>query len=403
MRFPGTASIILFLCLASTNVLAQTEVDERAVISYDKGLGFFSPDSVFGLNLRFRMQNRIGMTTFSSGNLSPREFEANVRRLRLRFDGFIGRTGLTYYLQLSFSRSDQDWDASGFPGIVRDAMIFYNFSENFYIGLGQGKLPGNRQRVISSGQQQFADRSIVNAVFNIDRDFGLMAYYTNHIGGMHYNLKGAITTGEGRNIQRTDDGLSYTARAEVLPLGLFKKDGDFSEGDLARENTPKISLGITFSSNKNAVRVAGQRGQTLQNPTDIENIFADMIAKYNGWALQAEYARRSGENTGLPAVLTSNAGDPDAIYIYNGQGINIQMSYVFPSLFELAGRYSRLQPAYDIESYEPVTSIASMGITRYLPNHRNKIQLNISHQQMIFYNASNQSNWNIMLQVELGI
>lgn len=114
----------------------------------------------------------------------------------------------------------------------RPSGMLYTFNDNFYMGFGQSKLPGNRQRVISSGNQQFIDRSIVNSRFNIDRDFGFFAYYTLRPGDMEVRLKSAITTGDGRNALAIDDGLAYTARMEWLPFGIFKNSGDFSEGDL---------------------------------------------------------------------------------------------------------------------------------------------------------------------------
>ncbi len=394
--------ILLLGILLTINMpvlLAQTEVDERAVISFTKGIGFFAPDSLFGLNLRFRMQNRIGMNTVSESNLSPNEFEANVRRLRLRFDGYLGKTGLTYYLQLSFSRGDQDWDASGFPGIVRDAMVFYTFSDKFYIGMGQGKLPGNRQRVISSGQQQFADRSLVNAIFTIDRDFGMMAYYSNAIGQVNYGFKGAISSGEGRNIQKTDNGLAYTARFELLPMGAFTKDGDYTEGDLERESSPKISLGTTYSFNHKAVRASGQRGAYLTSPTDIHSYFIDFIAKYNGWAFQSEYAKRS---IGNQTYLTDGNID-GLVYVLTGNGINTQLSYVFSNLVEIAGRYTYVKPDNELKYQDPKQQVLSAGISKYLPNHRNKIQLNLSHQKNEFPSLSSKSFWNVMMQVEIGI
>ncbi len=391
--------IMLLYCMSTpTSGYSQTEVDERAVISFDKGLGFFAPDSTFGLNLRFRMQNRIGMNTVSGANLSLAEFEANVRRLRLRFDGFLGRSGLTYYLQLSFSRGDQDWDASGFPGIVRDAMVFYNFTENFYIGMGQGKLPGNRQRVTSSGQQQFADRSLVNAMFNIDRDFGLMAYYTNRIGGMYYNLKGAISSGEGRNIQKTDDGLAYTARLEWLPFGQFKKDGDFSEGDLDRHQSPRVSLAASWSFNDKAVRANGQRGATLTTPTDITSYFVDMIAKYQGWAVQSEYAVRSASvQPGQQGMLAGQA------YTFTGKGLNTQLSYVFHNYLEVAGRYTYVEPHNEIKAMEASSNIYTFGVSKYMKNHRNKLQVNLSYQENEKPMEKKTNFWNIMMQVEIGI
>ena len=400
---PRACCLFLLFLLLSGKVISQTEVDERAVINFDKGLGFFAPDSTFGFNIRFRMQNRIGMTTVSARELSPEEFEANVRRLRLRFDGFIGKTGLTYYLQLSFSRSDQDWDASGVPGIVRDAMVFYAFSDHFYIGMGQGKLPGNRQRVISSGQQQFADRSLVNAIFNIDRDFGIMGYYSNQVSGLHYNLKGAVSAGEGRNMPRTDSGLAYVARIELLPMGPFSNDGDFSEGDLVREPTPKLSVGGAYSINKQARRASGQRGPFLTHPTDIENFFIDAIAKYQGWALQTEFARRSAETKHRLHLSDVQIMPPTGEPVYTGYGINTQLSYVFTNYFELAGRYTYVRPDATTSLIEPETKIVTLGLTKYLPSHRNKLQLNISHLSFNATEPGRKNHWNVMLQVELGI
>ena len=148
--------------------------------------------------------------TESGTNLDIATVEARVRRLRLRFDGFIYTPRLTYLIQLAFTRADMDYDDTGFPNIIRDAMIIYAVTDHFSVGVGQTKLPGNRQRVNSSGDLQFADRSIVNSTFNIDRDFGVQLYYNNNLQGLHYVLRGAISSGEGRNIVSSDRGLAYT-------------------------------------------------------------------------------------------------------------------------------------------------------------------------------------------------
>jgi len=234
------SALLVLAGLTSNSLKAQTETDERAFIRFDKGLGFFDPDSIFGINLRFRMQNRIQLTTESDEDFTIVKTEALVRRLRLRFDGYLGSPRFSYYLQLAFSRSDQDWEGSHEPNIIRDAMIYYNFTPDFYIGFGQGKLPGNRQRITSSGAQQFLDRGISNNAFNIDRDFGLFAYYTLFSQTMPLNIKGAISSGEGRNSPSPNNGYAYTGRIEWLPLGPFSKDGDFSEGDMEKETNLKL-------------------------------------------------------------------------------------------------------------------------------------------------------------------
>jgi len=153
------------------------------------GLEVATKDSSFYANFRFRMQNRIGAYTNGGDDFGISEFDARVRRLRLRADGYVLSPKLGYSIQLAFTRSDQDFDNTGIANIVRDAVVFYHFTDNFYVAFGQNKLPGNRQRVNSSGQLQFAERSIVNGAFTVDRDFGLKAYYNNDIGSVPYRLK----------------------------------------------------------------------------------------------------------------------------------------------------------------------------------------------------------------------
>src|SRR5690606_39523031 len=67
-------------------------------------------------------------------------------------------------------------------------------------------------------------------------------------------LRGAISSGDGRNITASDRGLAYTGRLELLPLGRFTNGGDYFEGDLVREPKPKISVGLTLTSNQDAIR-----------------------------------------------------------------------------------------------------------------------------------------------------
>lgn len=239
MRILKIISLFVLLGLAVGTTVAQ-ERDDRATILNFKGIQYHSKDSLFYTNFRFRMQNRVGYSNVLDG-IENDKFDARIRRLRMRMDGYIYTPRISYSVQLAFSRSDQDFDDTGVPNIVRDAVLFYNFSDNFYISFGQNKLPGNRQRVNSSGSLQFSDRSLVNSLFTIDRDFGTSLNFSQKIGNMPLNAKAAISTGEGRPANSTDDGLAYTGRVEFLPLGDFTNDNDYSEGDLEREETPKLS------------------------------------------------------------------------------------------------------------------------------------------------------------------
>jgi phosphate-selective porin OprO/OprP len=203
----------------------------------------------FLLHSDLECKTELSMNTVSTSDLSTKDWEMRVRRLRLRLDGFMINPKLSYALQLSFTRGDMDWsDADNSkinvaPNPVRDAMIFYKPNKLLTFGFGQGKLPGNRQRVNSSGELQFADRSIVNATFTLDRDFGGFVVYELPVKKSLIFLKGVISSGEGRqNVIANNPGLCYTSRIEFLPFGAFANRGDYFEGDLEREKSPKVSI-----------------------------------------------------------------------------------------------------------------------------------------------------------------
>ncbi len=407
--------LVAFVAIVfSTTIQAQTK---PAVIFYakkQKGYGLVTADSTFSLNFQFRMQNRAAVYTKTLDDFDPAAFEMRVRRLRLKFDGFVYSPKIGYYIQLSFSRGDMDWrstdnsEVNSSPNAVRDAVIFYNPNPNLRLAFGQTKLPGNRQRVVSSGDQQFADRSIVNATFNIDRDFGFFVHYTPK----YYALRGAITSGEGRNAFTTVDGtsattsnsgLAWTARAEILPFGKFTGNNDYVEGDLEREPKPKLSIGGTFSYNDKATRQAGQLGNDLYENRGLRNFEVDILFKYKGWAFYNEYMKRDAARP-----QTVNPNDVSKVRnILVGEGYLTQLSYLFKSNWEIAGRYSTVIPfkkLYDLNDEKRVEQVEA-GFTKYLNGHRLKIQGNIvynakfSRQEYAFTDGW----WSGIFQVELGI
>jgi hypothetical protein len=391
--------LIPFISLFSLQAFSQVETFPTPYFSFSDGLGFSSPDSLFMLNIRFRMQNRLAMTSISESDLNISEVEARVRRLRLRFDGFIYNPRLTYVLQLSFTRADMDFDDTGFPNIIRDAMVIYKATDHFSIGIGQTKLPGNRQRINSSGDLQFADRSIVNSTFNVDRDFGLQLYYYNSIKNFHYGLRGAISSGDGRNIVSSDNGLAYTGRIELLPLGTFADDGDYFEGDLEREAEPRISIGLSYSSNQNAIRTGGQLGTYLFEPRDIYTHIIDFLFKYNGWSFATEYHNRRSSNP----VTTNGLGDER--HVFTGHGLNAQGGYLFQNNFELAARFSEVRPNKDISAYETRLRHYTLGASKYIRGHRLKVQTDITFQEntALQSGVAAQDAWQLRFQIEAGI
>lgn len=373
-----------------------------------KGIEVVGKDSLFSLRFQFRMQNRAGMMTRSDRDLSADSYEFRVRRLRLKMEGFVYSPKLTYKIQLSFSRGDMDWDGTQYSNVntsvnvVRDAVLYYQPSKSWKFGFGQTKLPGNRQRVISSGDQQFADRSIVNATFTIDRDFGFFGTYSNN----YMNISGALTSGEGRNSTFSTSGLSYTSRFELLPLGRFTGKNDYVESDLEREQKPKISLGATYNFNDNAERLGGQLGRDLYEERDIRVVSFDGLFKYKGISLYTEFMQRDSD-----APITHNADTSGVSSIYTGYGYLLQGGYLFKNNWEVAARYAEITPFSNVYNNSIFTSVnekkqqhIQVGVTRYLYGHRVKVQGNVLyHITTNMRTGVSAGKYGAIFQVELGI
>lgn len=401
---------VLFLFITTLSysqvVIQRTEDGNDLKLStlpyynFGKGVGLTSPDSIFQLNIRFRMQNRL---TYFKNEDENGKYQGEIRRLRLRFDGYVGNPKFLYAIQLSFAPGDTGEMMEGENlNIIRDAVIFYRPNSSWSFSFGQTKLPGNRQRLNSSGGLQLTDRSINNAKFTIDRDFGFQAHQLNEYKDrFSYNFKGAISTGEGRNITgNADDGLALTAKAELFPLGAFASDGSNFEGDQKREKKPKLMLSTAFQQNNQALRTGGQLGEYLFSPITTRSFFGDIMFKYDGWALMGAYMSRSTNDN----PITYNPEDAtDMRYVFTGHGFDAQASYLFPSNYELIGRFSTQKVNKDIAQLTPNTNQYSIGLTKYFWEHTFKIQAEMTMDQLRYYDGSDKNNFYFRFQVEMGI
>ena len=366
---------------------------------FSKGIGIKSPDSSFFLNFGFRFQPLISYTSADLEVFDLGSIEARIRRFRLKFNGYVFDPKVAYKLELAFENTRLDFEDASLPNIILDAVVFYNPNKNWSFSFGQTKLPGNRERVISSGNLEMVDRSQVNSRFNIDRDMGVQAHYTNNVNNFYYAVKGAISSGEGRNLITTDEGLAYTGRVEILPLGKFENKGDYSLGDFEREETPKLGIGFTAHTNRNAHRERGQTGRLLYEARDLNSCFLDMIFKYNGWAAMAEYHSRS---TNDPITVND---DGDIHFVYIGKGTFFQGSYLFKRNWSLIGRLSFLFPDEEISDHTDDINEYAFGVSKYIKGHKFKAQADIAYQDRhnSFREQLVEDNWQIRFQVEIGI
>lgn len=378
------ASIISFL---GNSAFSQDLTNSK----FGKGIGIAARDSSFTMKFSTRMQ------TLYQGELNTSNQDYNdgfqIRRFRLKFDGIAYSPRLQYKIELAISNTDINGGAIPQSGntsnIVLDALLKWNFTGKWSLWFGQTKLPGNRERVISSQNLQFVDRSNVNSRFNLDRDAGIQLHYN----GSKLNLIGAVTMGEGRNIIADNaGGYDYTARVEYLPFGKFKDKGDYFSADLRREETPKLSLAASYDFNNGASRERGQLGEFMPVNRDLETWFADAHFKYRGFSSLIEYAHRVSPDG--PVVQDTDGSFLDAFY--TGDGISAQAGYLLPMNLEFAGRYTVVTP--EAVTLRNKNEQFTFGVSRYFVDHSLKIQSDIT----LIEEDSKDDILMFRFQVELG-
>jgi len=376
----------LILCVLFSSFLKAQEVSDT---KFGKGMiNFIAKDSSFSVKFAPRIQSRYqGQWDYDGEEYDEANLNFIVRRARLKFGGFAFTPKLKYKMELGLSNRDISGASTynkNTPRYILDAVIMWNFHENFELWAGQTKLPGNIERVVSSANLQLIDRSLLNSKFNIDRDMGVqLRHKTKWSGNFITREKFSISQGEGRNITVGNlGGLQYTSRLELLPFGEFSSKGDYSQGDLKREKSIKAMFGFTHDINNNAVKNRSNMGSYMTQSngglfeTDITTVFIDGVIKYNGFALTGEYASRNADT--IEALEADGITKTGAV-VGAGSAINFQGSYLLKNNVEMTLRYTNVD-------FKEVTRLSDLqqityGISKYVVGHSLKIQADLTFSQ----------------------
>lgn len=367
-------ALVVTLFLLTDSTFAQEKN-----VKFGKGISFMAADSSFSSKFNLRMQHLFQVTHDQEEDRTTSQFL--VRRFRLKWSGHALTPRLKYKVELGMSNRDistnsEDGNTRGGARVILDAVLKYKLSNNWEVWVGQTKLPGNRERVISSANLQFVDRSRVNSRFNIDRDMGIQFRGKFPVGEKAYIAPSfALSQGEGRNITSNNaGGFNYTFHLDINPMGKFDSKGDYFSSDLSREPSPKLAIGLTFDHNDGAVRQGGQLGSFVYKSdgtyaeNDLTAFMIDLIYKHKGFSILSEYATKSA------------ADDIDDLSrgFRTGNGFNFQAGYLFSNNFEVAGRYTNIRPDNDFSSLSD-QNIYTLGFSRYIVGHSLKFQTDVSY------------------------
>jgi hypothetical protein len=381
-----TAVIIVCMC-----AFLDTNGQETKAPKFGKGLfNLVGKDSTWTMKVGLRFQTLATSQWDVSNGFSNSETSMLIRRSRLKFNGFAYSPKLEYKIELGLSNRDQA-GASEYthnsPRYIMDAVLKWNFSGNFVLWFGQTKLPGNRERIISSADLQMVDRSLLNSRFNIDRDVGLQLKHKTKLSKIFLMKETlSISQGEGRNVTTGNEGgHQYTARVEFFPFGDFASKGDYKGSDLKFEENKKLSVAFGYNINKDAVRTRGNQGDYMTNSngllysTDVSNVFIDAMYKHKGFSLMAEYANRKADNPFAKNTDETLTGD----IVQVGNGFNLQSGYLLSKTVEVSARYTNVTLDKKITG-KGAENQYTIGVSKYIAGHKLKVQTDLSYADIGF-------------------
>lgn len=378
---------------STTPAPRETAPQEDAFESFfqpGKGLSFRSQDRQASLEMRLRIQFLDSLTLSSAtgedGTLATDvENTFGIRRARLQFTGHVFGKHNKYKAEFAFSPRDLGIK----DGVLTRSPLLSWYAEfthlrDLSLRLGQYKLLYSRQRVISSGNLAFVDRSLAQGEFNLDRDIGFHLFAKDLFGLDLFRYYAGVSIGEGRDVWTSQtltgaspDGLQYLARVEFLPLGGAKSSWDYSEVDFERSATPRLSIGLGYAFLDEGTQVRGYQGSKFSDlgTVDYHNLTTDVFLKWAGWTLFLEGFWREG-------TRGTNTEASSIDLPRNGLGYTAQLDYLLPHAdIDVGARYSGIHPGLVDESVTNLEARQEIGVMAgwFIAEHALKVQADYFH------------------------
>lgn len=348
-------------------------------VSYGKnGFEFKTDDGKFALAIQNRIQARYA-NPFDSDPRSIDDLERDqstfmIRRARTKLRGHAYWPWLKYYLQYDWSQP-----------VLRDLNLTVDKYPWAKLWFGRGKVLYNDERVTSSGNQQFVNRSIVNDIFTVDRQQGVQIFGNLFPGTWHdISYYAGVYTGLGVGERNNDDNnMMYSGRLQWNTLG---GEMPFSQSDLEFHEKPALNFAFAAATNQSRCTAfetdnrscralpgysVGEDGQYRINQMMEEARF-----KWQGLSIQHEMHWKEVIDT----LQAKGAGGRET----NLMGGLIQAGYfphyilaIVPKNLEFAGRYAFVDPNVDVDNDRQQEFSGVM--TYFFNGHANKVNFQVSH------------------------
>ena len=346
---------------------------------YDKnGFEVKTDNGKFALAIQNRIQLRYA-NPFDSDPRSIGELERDqssfmIRRARTKLKGHAYWPWLKYYLQYDWSQP-----------VLRDLNLTLDKFNWAKLWVGRGKVVYNDERVTSSGNQQFINRSIINDIFTVDRQQGAQVL-GNLFPGTWYDMSyvAGVFTGLGVGERNNDDdNMMYAGRLQWNALG---GEMPFSQSDIEFHQKPALNFAFaaatnqskctSFETDSNSCRNLRGFEQGKQGQYKIDQMMEEVRFKWQGLSIQHEMHWKRIEDTLKTQSDSSRETDLRGGLIQAGYFPHYLFAIV-PKNLEFAGRYAFVDPNTRIDN--DLQQEFSGVMTYFFSGHSNKVNFQVSH------------------------
>ncbi|MEJ2604275.1 MAG: porin [Gammaproteobacteria bacterium] len=315
----------------------------------------------------------------------------DLRRARIKMEGhlFDPRVGFYFEHELSGDRP------------LLDLRLDVRFSDSFRMRAGQYKVLYNRERVDSSGKQQFVERSIATYAFTLDRQRGITL--TKRLAAStraDTELMGGLFEGDGRSPGPRGDEPMAVLRWQWNFLG---RSLGFSQSDVALRDVPAASLSLAAATVRGPyTRFSSSGGGQLDGFESggderytLDQWQQGFAWQYRGMSVQQEYHEKRIEDheSGRRSKLEGG-------YLQFGKLWPVRIASRRRGL-ELAGRYARVE--WRNTPVDRTQTELSLVTNLFITGHDNKLSLDVSRLEVRQPGLGSQDDFRLRIQWDVSL
>lgn len=359
---------------ATSTLTPENDID----IYYDDGTHIVTNDGNTHLEVEMRLQSRFS-TPFESNPSSIDELQADaissfgLSRARLKVGGHIYQPWIKLKYEYDLNSSQ-----------TLDARITLEYSDALHFRFGRMKAHYNPERVTSSKDQQFVDRSMVNEYFTLDRQQGVSVLGRINKGtALDLDYSFDVFNGTGREGDNESGDFMYVARLQSNFLG---EKMSSAMGDLRISQKPIAHVAIAASTNQSRYTRFSTSNPTQVNEIPehseadgykLEQWMVDAAYRYQGFSFQTEYHSKDitdQYNENFTGTINMTGYYAQAGFFPHKLMANI------PEQLELAARYSTVDPDTDISGNDQREYLVAANW--FFNGHRSKLTADVGRYEI---------------------